>query len=88
VLFYGFAQGSGGIVASARTADLFAGLTVATIYGWMSLAVGPGEAIGAWAGGAIYDATGSYLGAFAVVVVALVLAVAMMGRVRQPAGSA
>lgn len=54
----------------------------------MSLGVGPGEAIGAWAGGAIYDATGSYLGAFAVVVVALVLAVAMMGRVRQPAGSA
>ena len=87
VLFYGFAQGSGGIVASARTADLFAGPTFATIYGWMSLGVGPGEAIGAWAGGAIYDATGSYLGAFAFVVGALGLAVALMWRVREPAGS-
>jgi len=75
-------------VASARIADLFAGPTFATIYGWMSLGVAPGEAIGAWAGGAIHDATGSSLGAFAFVVVALVLAVAMMGQLRQPAGSA
>lgn len=87
VLFYGFAQGSSGIVASARTADIFAGPTFATIYGWMSLAVGPGEAIGAWAGGAIYDATGSYLGGFGFVVLALLLGATLMWRVRQPAGS-
>jgi MFS family permease len=85
VLFYGLAQGSGGIVASARTADIFAGPTFATIYGWMSLAVGPGEALGAWAGGAIYDATGSYLGGFALVALVLGLAAALMWRVRQPA---
>lgn len=84
VLLYGFAQGSGGIVTAARTADVFAGPSFGTIYGWMSLAVGPGEAIGAWAGGAIYDATGSYVGGF--VFAALVLATAMlaMWRVRQP----
>ncbi|MBI2525882.1 MAG: MFS transporter [Candidatus Rokubacteria bacterium] len=87
VLLYGVAQGSSGIVASARTADIFAGPTFATIYGWMSLAVGPGEAIGAWAGGAIYDATGSYLGGFGFVALALVLGAATMWRVRQPAGS-
>jgi len=53
----------------------------------MSLAVGPGEAIGAWAGGAIYDATGSYLGGFGFVVLALGLGATLMWRVRQPAGS-
>jgi MFS family permease len=87
VLFYGFAQGSGGIVTAARTADLFAGPRFATIYGWMSLAVGPGEALGAWAGGVVYDAAGTYLPAFALVAAALGAAVALMWRVPQPAGS-
>jgi MFS family permease len=86
VLLYGFAQGSGGIVTAARTADVFAGPSFGTIYGWMSLAVGPGEAIGAWAGGAIYDATGSYMGGFVFVALVLAGAVLAMWRVRQPAG--
>ncbi len=85
VLFYGLAQGSAGIVASARTADVFAGPTFGTIYGWMSLAVGPGEAIGAWMGGAIFDRTGSYLAGFGFVAIVLAAAVLMMWRVRQPA---
>ncbi|HET7875935.1 MAG TPA: MFS transporter [Methylomirabilota bacterium] len=84
VLFYGFAQGSSGIIASARTADLFAGPHFGTIYGWMSLAVGPGEAIGAWAGGAIYDATGSYLWGFAFVAAVLAAAVGLIWQVRAP----
>jgi MFS family permease len=85
VLLYGLAQGSSGIVASARTADLFAGPTFGTIYGWMSLAVGPGEAIGAWIGGAIFDRTGSYLAGFGFVTVVLIAAVMVMWRVRPPA---
>ncbi|HET8575777.1 MAG TPA: MFS transporter, partial [Methylomirabilota bacterium] len=85
VVLYGLAQGSSGIVASARTADIFAGPTFGTIYGWMSLAVGPGEAIGAWIGGAIFDRTQSYLAGFGFVTVALAAAAALMWRVRAPA---
>jgi MFS family permease len=82
VLLYGLAQGSSGIVASARAADVFAGASFGTIYGWLTLAVGPGEALGAWIGGKIYDATGSYLGAFAFAVAALAAGLAAIWRVR------
>jgi MFS family permease len=82
VALYGMAQGSSGIVASARAADVFAGASFGTIYGWMTLAVGPGEALGAWIGGKIFDATGSYLGAFAFAVAALAAGLAAIWRVR------
>lgn len=85
VLFYGLAQGSSGIVTAARAADIFAGKSFGAIYGWIVLATGPGEAIGAWAGGAIFDVTGSYLGAFAFVVLALLAGMGAIWRVRQPA---
>jgi MFS family permease len=84
VLFYGLAQGSGGIVTAARAADLFAGPRFGAIYGWIVLATGPGEALGAWVGGAIFDLTGSYLGAFGFVAAALLAGVAAIWRVRQP----
>jgi len=82
VAFYGMAQGSSGIVASARVADVFSGAAFGAIYGWMTLAVGPGEAIGAWIGGKIFDVSGSYLGAFAFAVTALGIAVVAIWRVR------
>jgi MFS family permease len=85
VLFYGLAQGSSGIVSSARAADIFTGPSFGTIYGWIVLATGPGEAIGAWAGGAIYDLTGSYLWAFGLVVAVLALGAGSLWLVR-PAG--
>jgi MFS family permease len=85
VALYGMAQGSSGIVASARAADLFAGPRFGTIYGWLTLAVGPGEALGAWIGGAVYDRTGSYLGAFAVAVVALGVGLLAIWRVHPTA---
>lgn len=85
VAFYGMAQGSSGIVASARAADVFAGPGFGAIYGWMALAVGPGEALGAWLGGAIFDRTGSYLPAFGVALAALAAGVVAIWRVR-PAG--
>jgi len=85
VVFYGMAQGSSGIVASARAADVFAGASFGAIFGWMSLALGPGEALGAWLGGRIYDATGSYLGAFGFAVAALVAGVVAIWRVRADA---
>ncbi len=87
IALYGMAQGSGGIVASARAADVFAGPAFGTIFGWLSLAIGPGEAMGAWAGGFIYDRTGSYLPAFAFAVLALALGLAAMWQVKpEPRG--
>jgi MFS family permease len=81
VLFYGLAQGSSGIVGSARAADVFAGPAFGTIYGVLVLALGPGEALGTWIGGKIYDATGSYLGAFSVAGAALVASLLCIWRV-------
>lgn len=82
VVFFGLAQGSSGIVGSARAVDVFAGASFGTIYGWLTLAGGPGEALGAWIGGAIFDRTGSYLGAFVIAVAALAVGLTAMWRVR------
>jgi predicted MFS family arabinose efflux permease len=82
VLCYGLAQGSSGIIGSARAADVFAGAAFGTISGWMSLAIGPGEALGAWLGGKIFDAAGSYLPAFAFAVGALAAGLVAIWRVR------
>lgn len=88
VVLYGMAQGSSGIIPSARAVDVFAGTSFGVIYGWLTLALGPGEAVGAWLGGKIYDVSGSYLPAFGFSVAALVAGVLCMWRVRSdsPAG--
>lgn len=89
VALYGMAQGSSGIVASARAVDLFAGASFGAIWGWITLAVGPGEALGVWLGGWSFDAWGSYLPAFGFVWLALAAGVVSMWRVRAaPGGSA
>jgi len=89
VALYGMAQGSSGIVASARAVDLFTGASFGAIWGWITLAVGPGEALGVWLGGRSFDVWGSYLPAFGFVWLALAAGVVSMWRVRAaPAGSA
>ncbi|HBH03401.1 MAG TPA: hypothetical protein DDZ42_16025 [Candidatus Rokubacteria bacterium] len=82
VALYGMAQGSSGIVASARAADVFAGASFGAIYGWLSLAIGPGEALGAWAGGRFFDVWDSYLPAFGFAVAALAAGLVAIWRVR------
>jgi MFS family permease len=82
VALYGMAQGSSGIVASARAVDLFAGASFGAIWGWITLAVGPGEALGVWLGGWSFDVWGSYLPAFGFVWLALAAGVLSMWRVR------
>jgi len=86
VVFYGLAQGSTGIIGSARAADVFAGASFGAIYGWLALAIGPGEAVGAWIGGKVFDVTGSYLSAFGIAVVALVTGVIAMWQVGPETG--
>ena len=46
------------------TANIFGRLSVGAISGWIFFSHQAGSAIGAWAGGAIFDATGSYSWAF------------------------
>ncbi len=46
------------------TANIFGRLSVGTLSGWIFFSHQVGSAIGAWAGGAIFDATGSYAWAF------------------------
>lgn len=45
-------------------ADLFHGSSFGAIIGAIALFIGAGAGIGPWLGGAVYDWTGSYLGAF------------------------
>src|SRR4030095_13493967 len=82
VALYGMAQGSSGIVASARAVDLFGGASFGAIWGWITLAVGPGEALGVWLGGRSFDVWGSYLPAFGFVWLALAAGGVSMWRVR------
>jgi predicted MFS family arabinose efflux permease len=83
VLLYGMAQGSTGIIGSARAADVFAGPSFGAIYGWLVLSVGPSQALGAWVGGRIYDVSRSYLPAFAFAVAALAVGVGAIWQVRE-----
>jgi hypothetical protein len=76
------AQGSSGIVASARAVDLVAGPSFGAIWGWITLAVGPGEALGVWLGGRSFDVWGSHLPASDFVWLALAAGVVSMWRVR------
>ena len=52
------------------TSDLFAGRHFGSIYGFITVFNGIGNALGAWLGGYVYDLTGSYAIAFGVAVVA------------------
>jgi MFS family permease len=71
VLCYGMSQGSGGIVMAARAADMFQGSSFGRIYGWISVASGIGDGLGAWLGGAMFDCTRSYYPAFSMAILAL-----------------
>lgn len=49
---------------AALTADLVGKKSAATVYGWVFLSHQVGNAIAAWLAGAMFDATGTYTGAF------------------------
>jgi MFS family permease len=59
-------------------ADLFAGRSFGSIYGFISVFNGFGNALGAWLGGFVYDLTGSYAIAFAAAVGAKVVSAAAL----------
>jgi sugar phosphate permease len=59
-------------------ADLFAGRSFGSIYGFISVFNGFGNAVGAWLGGYVYDVTGSYAIALGVAVVAKAISAAAL----------
>jgi MFS family permease len=60
---FGFGYGLCSPTLSAGAADLFIGRNFGRILGFSNIAYGIGLGIGAWAGGAVFDLTGSYCGA-------------------------
>jgi MFS family permease len=62
----------------AVAGDLFRGPGFPTIFGAIHVSLGFGTAMGAWAGGAIYDATGGYTAALWVAVGLTLLSVGLL----------
>lgn len=77
-VLFGLGYGSRAILYSAISADIFSGAAFGSIYGFFTLSIGIGGAIGSWFGGFVYDRTGSYLLSFALGIVALSVAALSM----------
>lgn len=74
-VFYGLGQGSRALVLSAISIDVFQGKNFGAIFGYFTLSVGIGGAIGAWLGGYIFDVTNSYLTAFSISLACLMISI-------------
>ena len=71
---FGMTLGARGPIIVAVSAEAFLGRTFGAITGLLGLGNGIGAALGPWLGGVIYDVAGSYQGAFALAIVAIVVA--------------
>ena len=76
VIFFGGMQGARGPILVALTARIFAGGSVGTIYGALSMALGTGAAFGSMLSGLLYQASGNYAAAFATSICACLVALA------------
>jgi MFS family permease len=74
VLLFGAMQGARGPILVALVARIFAGGSVGTIFGALSMALGTGAAFGSVLSGVLYQATGNYLAAFSCSLIACVIA--------------
>ncbi len=57
---YGLGQGSRALVLSAISADVFLGRNFGAIYGYFTMSIGIGGAVGIWLGGFLHDVFGNY----------------------------
>ena len=73
VIFFGIGFGSRAVLFSAITADIFSGKRFGAILGYFTVSVGFGGALGSWLGGFLHDVSGSYVTAFLVSVLLLVM---------------
>ena len=65
-ILFGINQGTRGPIISTLAATLFAGGSVARIYGTIALGMGLGAALGSWMSGFLHDVTGGYITSFVV----------------------
>ncbi len=70
VLFFGLMQGARGPILVALVARIFAGGSVGTIFGVLSMALGTGAATGSFLAGVIRASTGNYVWAFVMAICA------------------
>jgi predicted MFS family arabinose efflux permease len=77
-LCYGLGQGSRALVLSAISADVFLGKSFGAIYGFFTLSIGVGGAMGAWLGGFLYDVSGSYTIPFMIAFANFIASIAMV----------
>ncbi len=69
---FGLTWGARGPAITTKTADLFAGPRLGTIFGVITMGSGLGAAIGSWGAGFVFDMTGSYRVAFWLAIAAYV----------------
>jgi MFS family permease len=74
-VFYGLGQGSRALVLSAISIDVFKGKNFGAIFGYFTLSVGVGGAIGAWLGGYLFDVTHNYKIAFLISLACLIISI-------------
>ncbi len=82
-LLWGLGEGSRSALLTALAGDLYAGPSLGSIVGLLTAAFAVGAGTGAWAAGAIFDRTGSYLPAFLLALTGVAVAsaaVAWVGR--------
>lgn len=82
VVLFGTMQGSRGPLVAVLSARHFAGSGQSGIYGAILIGMGAGGALGAWAGGALFDLTGGYRAVFVLGAVCAACGMAMFWTVR------
>ena len=78
VIFFGMGWGATAPSFMAVAADLFKGSHFGAIYGFFESSMYILSAIGVWAAGYVFDITGSYLPAFLMAMVSILLSIALL----------
>ena len=84
---YGLGQGSRALVLSAISADVFLGRDFGAIYGYFTLSIGVGGAVGALLGGVLHDVFGNYTVPFMVAFGNFMVSILMVWGIRFLIGS-
>ena len=70
---YSIGHSAGNPTYGAVIADIFSGRKIGLIFGFLEVSFGLGSALGAWIGGYLYDATGSYTWPFSLCVLSFLV---------------
>lgn len=79
---YGLGQGSRALVLSAISADVFLGRDFGAIYGYFTMSIGIGGAVGIWLGGFLHDVFGNYTVPFMVAFANFMVSILMVWGIR------